>query len=63
MRVDVHEPGLNVGNASRIVRGLGFMQQRVALQIGLQHDIDKAFGTVGRFLCETADAPAWRDRD
>src|ERR1700694_1454998 len=66
MGVDVHEPGLNVGNASRIVRGLGFMQQRVALQIGLQHDIDKAFGTVGRPRGGPAGSPpriAWNSVD
>jgi hypothetical protein len=28
MRVDIHQPGLNVGDAGRIVRGLGFVQQR-----------------------------------
>ena len=63
MRVDVHEPGLDVGNARMIVRGLGFGQQRIALEIGLQHDIDQAFRAVGRFLRETANTPARRDRD
>ncbi len=63
MRVDVDQPGLNVGDAGRIVRGLGLAQQRFALEIGLQHDLDEAFRAVGRFLRETADAPARRDRD
>ena len=44
-------------------RGLGFVQQRVALEIGLQHDVDQAFRPVGRFLREAADAPARRNRD
>ena len=63
MRVDVDEPGLDIGDARRIVRGLGFGQQRVALQVGLQHDRDQALRAVGRFLRETADTPAGRDRD
>ena len=63
MRVNVDEPGLNVGDARGVVRGLGLMQQGAALQIGLQHDIDQAFRTVGCFLRETADPPARRDGD
>ena len=52
MRVDVDEAGLDFGDPVRIVRGLGFAQQRVALEIGLEHDLDQAFGPVGRFLRE-----------
>ena len=63
MRVDVDEPGLDFGDPVRIVGGLGFAQQRVALEIGLEHDLDQAFRAVGRFLREAADAPARRDRD
>ena len=63
MGVDVDEPGLDIGDAVRIVRGLGFAQQRVALEVGLQHDLDQAFRAVGRFLREAADAPARRNRD
>ncbi len=40
--------------------GLRFAQQRVALKIGLQHDVDQAFRAVRRLLREAADAPAWR---
>ena len=43
--------------------GFGFAQQRVALEIGLEHDVDQAFRPVGRFLREAADAPARRDGD
>jgi len=39
------------------------MQQRLPLQIGLQHHRDQAFRTVRRFLGETADTPARRDGD
>ena len=61
--VDVDEPGLDLGDPVRIVRGLGLAQQRVALEIGLQHDFDQAFRAVGRFLRKAADPPARRDRD
>ena len=63
MRVDVHEPGLDFGDPVGIVRGFGFAQQGIALEIGLEHDLDQAFRAVGRLLCEAADAPAWRDGD
>ncbi len=63
MGVDIHEPGLNVGDPDRIMRGVGFTQQGLALKVGLQHDRDKAFRAVGGFLGETADAPSWRDGD
>ena len=63
MRVDVDQPGLDLGDPVRIVGGLGFAEQRVALQIGLQHDIDEAFRSIGRLLRETADAPARRQGD
>ncbi len=58
--VDVDQPGLDFSDPVRIVGGLGFLQQRVALQIGLQHHVDEAFRAVGRFLREAADAPARR---
>ena len=63
MRVDIDEPGLDFGDPVRIVGSIGFAQQRVALEIGLEHDVDQAFRAVGRFLREAADAPARRDRD
>lgn len=63
MRVDIHQPGLNIGNARRVMRGLGFVQQACALEIGFQYDLDEAFRTVRCLLRETADTPARRDRD
>ncbi len=63
MGVDVDQPGLDFGDPVRIARGVGFAQQRVALEVGLQHDLDQAFRPVRGFLRETADAPARRDRD
>lgn len=63
MRVDVHQPGLNVGDAVRIVGRFGFVQECRAFEVGLQHDIDQAFRSVGRFLRKTADPPAWGNCD
>ena len=63
MCVDIDEPGLDIGDAVGIVRRFGLAQQGLALEIGLQHDIDEAFRAVGGFLRETADAPARRQRD
>ena len=63
VRVDVDQPGLDFGNSMRVVGGLCFAQQRVALQVGLEHDIDEAFRSVGRFLRQAADAPARRQRN
>ena len=61
MGVDVDQPGLDFGDPVRIVRGFGFLQQRIALEVGLQHDLDQAFRPVRGFLRETADAPARRN--
>ena len=63
MRVDVDEAGLDFGDPMRIVRAVGFLEQRVALKIGLQHDIDQALRSVRRFLREAADPPARRNGD
>ena len=63
MRVDVDEPGLDFGNPMRIVRGVGFLEQRVALEIGLEDDVDQALRPVRCFLREAADPPARRNGD
>ena len=63
MRVDVDKPCLDFRDPVGIMGGLGFPQQGVAFDIGLEHNVDQALGAVGCFLCETADAPAWRDGD
>ena len=60
MRVDVDEAGLDLRDAVRIGRALGFGEQRVALEVGLEHDGDQACGAVRGFLREAADAPARR---
>ena len=63
MRLDIHQPGLDVGDAGWIVRRVRFAQQRFTFEIGLQHHLDEAFRTVGGLLGETADAPAWGQGD
>ena len=63
VRVDIDQPGLDFGDPVRVVRGIGFAQQRVALEVGLEHDFDQALRAVGRFLGKAAHAPARRDGD
>src|SRR4051812_19228951 len=63
MGADVGETGLDLGDAMRIGRRLGFGQERVALRIGLEHDLDQAFGTIRRFLREPPDTGARRQRE
>jgi hypothetical protein len=62
MGADVGQAGLDLGDAMRIGRHLGFGQERVALRIGLEHDLDQAFGTIRRFLREPPDAGPRRQR-
>jgi hypothetical protein len=56
-------PGLDLGDAVGIGRGLGFLHQSGALEVGAQHDFDqrRLFGR--RFLRDLADAGVLRDRD
>ena len=60
MGFNIDEPGLDLRDAVRIVRGFGFAEQGIALQIGLQHDVDEALRAIGRLLRQAADAPARR---
>ena len=63
VRVDVDQPGLDFRDPVRVVGGFGLTEQRVALQVGLEHDVDEAFRPVGGFLRQAADTPAGRQRD
>ena len=63
MRVDIDQPGLDLGDAVRIMRRLRLVQQRIALDIGLEHDLDQALRPVRRLLGKAADSPARRQRD
>ena len=50
MGADIGEPRLDLGDAMRVVRGLGFGQQLRALGVRLEHDFDQVFRAVRRFL-------------
>ena len=63
MGVDVDEPCLDFRDPVRIMGGLGFPEQRIALEVRFQHDFDQTLRTGRRFLRKTADPPARRDRD
>ena len=63
MGPDIGEPGLDLGDAVGIVLGLGLGQQSRALGVGLEHDIEQAFGAIRRLLGEAADAGAQWKRD
>ena len=63
MRVDVDQPGLDLRDPVRVMGGVRFPQQGIALQIGLQHDLDQALRAIRGLLCKTADPPARRQRD
>ena len=63
MRLDIHEPGLDFGDAGWVARNFRLAHQRLALAIGFQDDLDQLFRSVRRFLCETADLPARRYGD
>ena len=63
MSADIGEPGLDFGDAMRIVRGLGLGQKLAALGMRLEHDFEQTFRAVRRFLRQPADAPARRQFD
>jgi hypothetical protein len=63
VRADIGEPGLNLRNAMRVMRGFRFGQQVRALAMRLQHDLEQALRSVWRFLRQASDAPARRDFD
>ena len=63
MCADIGEPGLDFRNAMRVMRGFGFDQQRGALAMRLQHDLEQAVWPVRGFLRQAPDAPARRNVD
>ena len=63
MRFDVDEAGVDLGDALRIVRGFRLAHQRLALDVGGEHKVDKAFGAGGGLLVDAADACALGDHD
>src|SRR6476661_1499696 len=58
---DVNEAALDFGDARGLAFGFRFGQELRAFGIRLEDDIEQAFGAVGRFLGEPADAIAGRD--
>ena len=56
--VDVDEAGLDFGDALRVARDLRFGDQRRALDVGCEHEVDEAFRSARRFLLDAADAQA-----
>ena len=63
MRVDIDEPGLDVGDAHRVGCGLGFRKQRRALRICGEDEIEQAVRPAGRFLRYAAEPGSLRQAD
>ena len=63
VRANVGKPGLDLGNAVRVLRRLGFRQQVGAFRIGAQHHLDQPVRAVRSFLRQPPDAPARRHGD
>ena len=63
MRVDVDEPRLDLGDAFRIGRIFGFAEERGALGVGREHEVDQRLRAAGRLLLDAAEPRAFRNRD
>ena len=63
MRVDVGQPHVDLGDAVRVGRRLCLGQQRGALDVGLEHDLDQRLLGARRFLRHLADARVLRQAD
>src|SRR6185437_17042055 len=63
MSADIGEPGLDFGDAVRIVRGFGLGQELAALGMRLEYDLDQTFGAIRRFLRQPSETPARRQFD
>ena len=61
MRLDIDKARVDLGDALRIARGFRFGHQRVALDVGGEHEVDQAFRAGRRFLFDAADACALGD--
>ena len=58
--VDVDEAGLDVGDALGIAGALGFGDQRRALDVGGEHEVDQRLGAARRLLLDAAEPRALR---
>ena len=54
---------MDLGDAFWIVRGFRLSHQRLALDVGGEHEVDKAFGAGRSLLVDAADACALRNHD
>ena len=63
VRTDVGQALVDQGDALGIVRGLGFLEETVALRVGGQHEFDQAVGAARRLLGHPADAHCARQAD
>ena len=61
MRFDVDEARVDLGDALPLARGLRFGHQRLALDVGGEHEVDQAFRAGRGFLLDAADARAFGD--
>jgi hypothetical protein len=56
----IGEPGLDFGNAMRVLSGFRLFQELRALAVGLEHHLEQTLRAVRRFLRQTPDTPARR---
>ena len=62
MRRNIDEARLNLADASRIGRGLGFGHQTRAFEIGGKNEIDQVLRSARRLLLDTAETGCTRER-
>ena len=63
MRFDVDEARVDLGDALGFARGFRLSHQRLALDVGGEHEVDEAFRAGRRFLIDAADARAFGNDD
>ena len=63
MRVDVGEPGLNVGDVMGIMCGVGARDEFGALEVGRQHEINQRRRAAGRLLLDASEPDARGQRN
>ena len=63
MGVDVDEASLDFGDALRVNRDFRFGVQRLAFNVGREHEVDEAFRPSRRLLLDAADARALGRKD
>ncbi len=63
MSADIEEAGVNFGDAAGIGRDFRFGEERRALAVGREDEVDQAFRSARRLLLDAADAQAFRCDD